>query len=119
MIINGCLALAAGVIESYCYHKPTSTEVPFWIDKIRRNRREYKHQVPTENGQRMDSCESHFGKKESGDSAEGIDETEDQRSTWKDLASLINRFTLALCILITLLSLISIMVKFLLLLKDS
>ena len=117
MILNGCLALASGVTESFCHHKPTSSEVPFWIDTLLRKRRGYKHQVQTENGQRMDSYESHdFGKRENDDSAEDIDEIGGQKITWKDLASMINRLALALCVLITLLSLISITVKFLLLL---
>ena len=123
MILNGCLALASGVIESYCNHKPTSSEVPFFIYKLLLNRRGHKHQVQPGNEQVVDSF--YFPEEEKAISAEDIDEDGGQKSinikfhaqvTWKDLALLINRLMLALCILVTLVSVITITVKFLLLL---
>ena len=116
MILNGCLALASGVIESYCHHKPASSEVPSWIYKLFlkcRNHKHDKHQVQAENGQEMDSSDS--PEMENAASAEDIDEGVGQTSIWKDLASLINRLTLALCVLLTLVSMIAITVQFLLL----
>ena len=122
MILNGCLALASGVIESYCYHKPTSSEVPFWIYKLLRKRRDLKHQVQTGHGEVMNSSDPSEAKNvvraEDFDDAGGlksINVSFHTPVTWRDLASLINRLMLALCILITLGSVITITINFLLL----
>ena len=114
MILNGCLALASGVIESYCHQKPTSSEAPYWINKLLRNRKGHNNKTQARNGQGMDPSDSSEG--ENVVNAEVIVEIGGQKSTWKDLALLTNRLTLLLCILITLVSAITITVKFILLL---
>ena len=125
MILNGCLALASGVIESYCYHKPTSSEVPFWIYKLLQERRDHSHhnhQVQAGNGHAVNSSDPLEA--ESVIRTEDFDEVGGLKSinasfhtqvTWRDIASLINRFMLALCIFITLGSVITITIQFLLL----
>ena len=122
MILNGCLALASGVIESYCYHKPTSSEVPFWIDKFLRKRQEHEHQVHAGNGQAM-NCSDH-SEAENVVITEDFDEVGDLKSinesfytqvTWRDIALLVNRLMFSLCIFITVGSVITITILFLLL----
>ena len=122
MILNGCLALASGVIESYCYHKPTSSEVPFWTDKLLRKCRDHKHKVQAGNGQVTNS--SDHSEAENAVITDDFDEVGGLKSmsesfhtqvTWRDLALLINRLMLALCIFITLGSVITITIHFLLL----
>ena len=122
MILNGCLALASGVIESYCYHKSTSSEVPFWIDKFLRKRQEHEHQVHVGNGRAMNS--SDHSEAENVVITEDFDEVGDLKSinesfytqvTWRDIALLVNRLMFSLCIFITLGSVITITILFLLL----
>ena len=108
MIITGCLAVVSDVIESYCHHKPTSSNVPSWLCKLARKRQGQKHKDTAKCGHHGKMAASDYAREANTDiidvpekrmqiyvtedsSRESLSVNMETEVTWKELASAINQ----------------------------